>query len=406
MFAAVTSQSPIVQHPAGILAVLRTVLAVIFWLAEHSVFGRLFKIVPAILFCYFVPAALATAGLIPVESELYSFVKTFVLPASLVLLILALDLKGIVKLGPKAVIMLLAGTFGVVIGGPIALLLTGFMLPPDTWQGMSTLAGSWIGGGANFIALGQMAEASEKMISIMVIPDVFVANVWMAVLLCAAGHQKAIDRWTGADTSAIDDLKKRMAEFQERVRRVPSLADLMMILALGLGGSWLSWKISGYLPEITSSAYGTLISGSTWKYLLVTTLGLTMSFTRLRKLEGAGASKIGSVMIYLLIACIGAGATFNNLRENIWFIVAGGIWMCCHVVILLIVARVIRAPIFFVAVGSQANIGGAASAPVVASAFHPALAPVGALLAIVGYVMGTYAGVVCMKVMQRIAESG
>ena len=400
------TEAPWISDDAGILAVLLSVLALIFWMDQHPVAGRIFKVIPALIFCYFIPTTLTTFGVIPQESALYGWVKSWLLPASLLLLILALDLPAIIRLGPKAMIMMLAGTMGVVVGGPIALLICRDFLPPDAWRGMSALCGSWIGGGANFIALGQMAEASEKMISIMVIPDVFVANVWMAVLLFAAGHQKAIDRWTGADTSAIDDLKKRMAEFQERVRRVPSLADLMMILALGLGGSWLSWKISGYLPEITSSAYGTLISGSTWKYLLVTTLGITMSFTRLRKLEGAGASKIGSVMIYLLIACIGAGATFNNLRENIWFIVAGGIWMCCHVVILLIVARVIRAPIFFVAVGSQANIGGAASAPVVASAFHPALAPVGALLAIVGYVMGTYAGVVCMKVMQRIAESG
>ncbi len=400
------TNAPWITDEAGILAVLLSVLALIFWLDQHPIAGRFFKVIPALIFCYFIPTTLTTFGVIPAESALYGWVKAWLLPASLLLLILALDLPAIIRLGPKAIIMMLAGTLGVVVGGPIALLICRDFLPADAWRGMSALCGSWIGGGANFIALGQMAEASEKMIAIMVIPDVFVANVWMAVLLFAAGHQETIDRWTGANTSAIDDLKKRMTEFQERVRRVPTLADLMMILALGLGGSWLSWRLSGYLPEISTAAYGTLVSGSTWKYLLVTTLGITLSFTPLRNLEGAGASKIGSVMIYLLIACIGASASFDKLRENAWFIVAAVIWMCCHVTILLIVARVIRAPIFFVAIGSQANIGGAASAPVVASAFHPALAPVGALLAIVGYVMGTYAGVVCMKVMQRIGESG
>jgi len=399
-------KAPVVTHPAGILAVLLAVLAVIFWLTQHPVAGRIFKIIPSLVFCYFVPTTLTTLGVIPAESPLYDWIKAFVLPAALLLLILALDLRGIIRLGPKAIIMLLAGTAGVVVGGPLSLwvcqhlLPDAWGLPSDAWQGMAALAGSWIGGGANFVAIGEIAGTSNSMLATMVIPDVFVASIWMGILLYLSGHQAKIDAWTGANTTAIDELKHRMTEFQQRVTRVASLPDLIMILALGFVGSWLSYKIGVLLPDI-----GTMIGSSTWKYIIITGVGVALSFTRARDLEGAGASKLGSVMIYLLVACIGASADFRKIVEAPGFIVVGFVWMAVHVVLLLGVGKLIRAPLFFVAVGSQSNIGGAASAPVVASAFHPSLAPVGALLAVAGYVLGTYAGLVRMQLLKWVAQT-
>ena len=403
-----------VQDPVGILAVLCTVLAIIFWLAAHPVLGRLFKVVPALVFCYFVPTLLTTLGIIPDSSVLYSWIKTFVLPASLLLLVLPLDLPAILRLGPKALIMLLAGTASVVIGGPIALLVTGPWLPEDAWRGMSALAGSWIGGGANFVAIGEAAEASDTLMATMVIPDVFCANVWTGVLLFLSSRQHRIDAKIGADTRAIRELERRLTEFQERTSRIPSMADLMMILALGFGGGWLSyklgWELFTWLKEAADSSGSWLLAElnasvkpSTWKFIIVTTMGVGLSFTRLRRLEGAGASKLGSVMIYLLIACIGASADFRKILDAPVYVVMGFVWITCHIVIMLTVGRLIRAPLFFVAVGSQANIGGAASAPVVASAFHPSLAPVGALLAVAGYVLGTYCGLLCMQLLKLTA---
>ena len=394
---------PIVAHPAGVLAVLLAVLAGIFWLTQHPVAGRVFKVVPSLVFCYFVPTLLTTLGIIPEKSALYTWIKDFVLPASLLLLILALDVPGILRLGPKAVIMLLAGTASVVIGGPISLLICQRWLPDDAWQGMTALAGSWIGGGANFVALGQIAGTSDDMLGLMVIPDVFVANIWMGILLYLSGRQHAIDRRTGANAEAIRDLERRMTDFQERTTRVATMPDLMMIIAFGFVGSWLSFTLGNELPEIATERGGTMISHSTWKYIIVTTVGVILSFTRARNLEGAGASKVGSVMIYLLVACIGAGADFRKIVEAPQFLLMGFIWMAVHIVVLLGVGKLIRAPLFFVAVGSQSNIGGAASAPVVASAFHPALAPVGALLAVAGYVLGTYAGLLCMHLLKMVA---
>jgi uncharacterized membrane protein len=395
---AVQATEPLINDPAGVLAALLAVLAAIFWFGETGPGRRLFGVVPRLVFCYFIPTTLTTLGVLPDSSPLYDWIKTFLLPASLVLLILALDVPGILRLGPKAVIMLLAGTAGVVVGAPIALWLFSSVVPPDTWQGMTALSGSWIGGGANMVALAQIAGTSESMFGMMVIVDVAVANIWMGVLLYMAGQAERIDRWTGADTSAIEDLKRRVTEFQAKTTRVPQLQDLIMIVAIGFGGMWIATLAAQPLEQ-----WAPFFSATVWKMVVVTALAVALSFSPARQLEGAGASRIGSLMLYLLVASIGAHANFMEMREAPMLIAVGAVWMLFHVAILLGIARLIRAPVFFVAVGSQANIGGAASAPIVASAFHPSLAPVGVLLAVAGYVLGTYAGLLCMWLLKAVA---
>ncbi|RMF85405.1 MAG: DUF819 family protein [Planctomycetota bacterium] len=328
--------------------------------------------------------------MLPSESIVYSWVKSYVLPASLLLMILALDVPGILRLGPRAVIMLLAGTAGVVIGGPIALLITHAWLPDDAWRGMAALSGSWIGGGANMLALKEMFKAGDGIFSAMVVVDVLVANIWMGVLLYAAGAHRRIDAATGADSSAVDELERRTTEFQRKNARIASLPELLTILAIGFLGSWLGFASGDLLAAWVGG-----LDAAVWKYIWITAVGIVLSFTPARRLEGAGASRVGSVMIYLLVACIGATGDFRKLTDSPALLAMGLIWMAVHVTVLLTTAKLIRAPVFFVAVGSQANIGGAASAPVVASAFHPSLAPVGVLLAVAGYVLGTYAGILC-----------
>jgi uncharacterized membrane protein len=394
----VQATEPLINDPAGVLAALLAVLAAIFWFGETGPGRRLFGVVPRLVFCYFIPTTLTTLGVLPDSSPLYDWIKTFLLPASLVLLILALDVPGILRLGPRAVIMLLAGTAGVVVGAPIALWLFSSAVPPDTWQGMTALSGSWIGGGANMVALAQIAGTSESMFGMMVIVDVAVANIWMGVLLYMAGQSERIDRWTGADTSAIEDLKRRVTEFQAKTTRVPQLQDLIMIVAIGFGGMWIATLAAQPLEQ-----WVPFFSATVWKMVVVTALAVALSFSPARQLEGAGASRIGSLMLYLLVASIGAHANFAEMREAPMLIAVGAVWMLFHVAILLAIARLIRAPVFFVAVGSQANIGGAASAPIVASAFHPSLAPVGVLLAVAGYVLGTYAGLLCMWLLKAVA---
>src|SRR5688500_11577176 len=173
----------------------------------------------------------------------------------------------------------------------------------------------------------------------------------------------------------------------------------MLILALGLGSTAVVTCVAGFLPDI-----GTIINGFTWVVCLITAVGVALSFTPLRRLEGAGASTVGTVFLYLLVATIGASAQFSQVADNLPLLAVGALWMLIHAIAMLTVRRFLRAPVFFLAVGSQANVGGAASAPVVAAAFHPALATVGVLLAVLGYVLGTYAGIVMAFVLRQIAR--
>ena len=390
----------LVTDPVAVLVILLAILATIFWIGETAPGKRLFGVVPSLLFCYFLPTTLTTIGVLPAESALYDWIKAYLLPASLMLLILALDVPGIVRLGPKALIMMLAATAGVMIGGPVALWIFSSWVPPDTWQGMTALTGSWIGGGANMVALAEIVGTSDTMFGMMVIVDVSIASIWMGVLLYLAGQQQGIDRFTGADTTAIEDLKRRVAEFSAKTTRIPSLTDLIMIVAVGFGGMWLATLAGRILGEGSQ-----VFDATVWKFIIVTALAIAVSFTPVRRLEGAGASRIGTLMLYLLIASIGAQADFTQMKEAPVLVAVGAVWMALHAAILLAVGWMIRAPVFYFAVGSQANIGGAASAPIVAAAFHPSLAPVGVLLAVLGYVLGTYCGLISMGLLRMVAGS-
>ncbi len=388
----------LITNPFGLLAILLIIPATIFFIKSHTKFGKkLFGVVPALVFAYFIPTILTFFNIIPPESIIYSKIKTFVLPASLLLLTLAVDIHGILKLGSKAVIMFLTGTLGVVIGGPISLWIFRNHLPPEIWRGMSALAGSWIGGGANFIAIGDSVGTTSDMMGMMVVIDVVVANLLTGTLLFFAGKYEKIDKKLGADNSAIIELKDKVVAFRKKAMRITTTTDYMVLFALAFGGSFVAYKLGNLLPEI-----GEIVSHSTWKVIIITSMGVAFSFTRVKNYEGAGASKLGTVMLYLLIGVIGASADLKAIFEYPMLFAMSLTWIIIHVILMLGMMKLIKAPLFFMAVGSQANIGGAASAPIVASAFHPALASVGVMLGIAGYVLGTYAALICATLLQLV----
>ena len=412
-----TANTALITNDAVVLGLLAAVLGAVFWTASRpeGFWKRFYTYVPALLLCYLIPSIFNSIGLIDGEaSGLYPMARDYLLPASLVLLCIAIDLGAIIRLGPKAVIMFLTGTAGVMLGALVAYGMMGVIHPEtiagDTWRGMTTVAGSWIGGGANQAAMKEVFEVEATQFGQFVAVDVLIASLWRAVLLFLAGRAKAFDRWTGADVSAIDDLQNRMESFQAQHARNPSLADLMVILGVGLGATGLAHFLTAPLVGWISSLPAewrlqdySLTANFFWIVVFATTIGLLLSFTRVRTLEGAGASKVGSAMLYVLIATIGMQMDLSALLDRPWLFLLGLIWILVHGGLMLIVAKLIRAPLFFLAVGSQANVGGAASAPVVASAFHPALAPVGVLLAVLGYALGTYCAYLTGLALRAIA---
>jgi len=384
------------------LGLIAATLALIFWAASGPtpLLKKIFAWVPALLLCYFIPAIYNTAGVIDGHNtSLYNPVaRDVLLPAALVLLTLSIDLKGVIKLGPKLLLVFCAGTAGIMLGAIVSFQLMKLIHPEtvagDTWAGMAALAGSWIGGGANMVAMREVFGTDATTFGQFAVVDVACASLWMAILLFLANRAQQIDTRNGADTRAIDEMKARISAYEAQNARIPSMTDLMVIVGVALGGVGLAHAIAAPLSgwfkaNVSWASQFSLDSQFVWVILLSTAMGLGLSFTRARRLEAAGASRLGTVFLYFLIACIGMQMNLLSLLDRPWLFLLGAIWMATHVLVLWIVAKLLRAPLFFFAIGSQGNIGAAASAPVVAAAFHPTLAPVGVLLGTVGYATGT-----------------
>lgn len=409
---------PLITNDAVVFGLLMAILAVIF-VTSHSDnpgWKKFYRIIPSLLLCYFVPSIFTTLGVIsPDDSNLYYVASRFLLPASLVLLTLSIDLKAIMGLGWKAVAMFFTGTVGIIIGGPLALLIVGSINPEivsgtgpeEVWRGLATVAGSWIGGGANQTAMYEVFEPSDTLFSAMITVDIIVANIWMGFILYGAGISDRVDKWFKADSSAIEKLKKSISDYQASIAKVPTLVDLVKIGAVAfvvtavghLVGDWIApWVEQN---SVTLSRLS-LNSSFFWIIVVATLGGFVLSFTKLRYLEGSGASKMGSLFLYILVMTIGMKMDLGAFADVPGFFVIGFVWIIIHVILLLLVGKLIKAPFFFTAVGSQANVGGAASAPIVASAFSPALAPVGVLLAVLGYGVGTFGAWLCALIMSAI----
>lgn len=436
---------PIFTEDFVVFGILMLVLGFVFYTSSSSntFWKKFYTIVPSLLMCYLLPSILSSLNIIspewnvvdstgnfimdenmkPVTAKLsiYKVASRLLLPAALILMTLSIDMKALFGLGSKAIIMFLTGTVGVILGGPIAVLIVSIFSPETVggagfdavWRGLSTLAGSWIGGGANQTAMLEIFHYNQEKYGAMVLVDIVVANIWMAILLYGIGKKEVIDRFFKADTTAIETLKEKVSTYTASITRIPTLKDYMIILGVVFGAvgfsHWASMVIPDALVSIfpsigeKSSMLSTFSDSFFWMVTVATALGIVFSYTPIKAYEGMGASKLGSLLIYILVASIGMRMDLSSILSSPGLIVVGIIWMSIHAGLLIIVAKLIKAPYFFLAVGSQANIGGAASAPIVANEFHPSLASVGVLLAIFGYIIGTYGAIISAMLMEMAA---
>lgn len=412
---------PLFADDTVVFGLLALCLGFVFYTSsiKTGFWKKFYGIVPTVLMCYLLPGILTSLGIISDEvSNLYFVASRYLLPAALVLMTLSIDLKAISNLGSKALIMFFTGTVGIILGGPIAILIVSIFSPetvggvgPDAvWRGLSTIAGSWIGGGANQAAMFEIFEYNPDKFGGMVLVDIVVANIWMAILLLGVGRTKQIDKWLKADTSSIEILKKKVTAYTEKITRVTTLDDYIILLAIAFTAVGVAHFFGNHFSDFLKDNFEVIRDktkilsslGSTflWMVVFATLIGIALSFTKGKSYEGAGASKIGGMFIYILVATIGMQMDLSKVLENPGLILIGLIWISIHAGLLILVAKLIKAPFFFLAVGSQANVGGAASAPVVAAEFHPSLTSVGILLAVFGYVVGTAGAYLCAILME------
>lgn len=389
----------LIQDPTAILIYLISLMGFIYFVKEQPWGERIFAIFPPVIWVYFLPMISTTLGITPDQSVLYGWVKTYLLPAALVLLLLSADVRAVSKLGPKALGTMLAGTLGIVIGGVVSLTLFGAWLPEDAWQGMGALSGSWIGGSSNMVAIGTSIGVRDELFGVMIIVDTVVGYGWMGVVIFLSAFQARLDRWNGVTSSPVQDLSDHLEKSDNNLPQPLSFAPLIFMVVIGLGLGFLSLKAGELLPDL-----GKVVTSFGWTVILVSLAGLLLSFTPVSRLEKQGASHVGNLFLYLLLATIGAKADLRAVTEAPVFLLVGVMWIAVHAVILFMAGRFLKAPMFLIATSSQANIGGVVTAPIVASVYQKGMAPVGLLMGVLGNILGLYFGFLTAQLMEWVSR--
>ena len=383
-----------IEDPLLVLAYLAAVVAVVFQVGRLPALQPVFDKLPALVWTYFIPMLSTTAGILPGDSPVYRALARYLLPASLVLLLLSSELKAIARLGRTALVVMVMGMFGIALGAVVGYTVLRPWLPPDAWKAVGALTGTWTGGSANLVAVGSALDISAELQGIIIIVDTVVGYTWMGLLISFASRQEAFDRWNKADRAVLDEVRTRMDGLQQGEGRAPTVADLTLMIGLAIVLTAVCLKVGALLPPL-----GQVLNAFGWAIVLLTTVALLLSLTPLARLELAGASRVGYTGFYLLLASVGAQGDLRKVITHPQFILLGVIVLVVHAAVLLLTIRLLRAPLFFFGAASQACTGGYSSAPLVAALYEPAMAPVGLLLAVVGNISGTYLGLLVAQLL-------
>ncbi|SFV71890.1 Protein of unknown function DUF819 [hydrothermal vent metagenome] len=380
-----------------------TYLSVLVMLSASIVFVekryayKIFAYLPAIVILYFSVMLASTFGLwekTDAINNTYKTVKSNLLPAMIFLMLLLADMREIVKLGKKMLLTFFLASVSIALGfiGMFSLLHT--LFEPEAWKAFSALSGSWLGGTANMIAIQEALSLPDSSIGYTLLIDSIDYAIWVMILLALVPFASRFNTWTKADTSIIDEVAKRLTE-KEKEKKPLDFASLFLLLGASLLVSSLAQYCASYLPT------NSFVSHNTWVILLATLTGILMAMSPLAKVSGS--LELGNIMLYLMIALIASRANFTELTEAPLYIFAGFVILLIHLLLMLLFAKVFKLDLFSLGVASLANIGGVASAPILASAYSKALIPIGILMAMLGYILGTFGGLIVAQVLQRIA---
>ena len=390
-----------IHNPIFLILVLLAVEAGILFLAGNPRTKFLFRFLPSMFWIYFLPMLLSTFGIIDGKSTVYPQITKCLLPAALFLLLLKVDMKAISRLGPTALIMFFAGSFGIVLGIIVSFMFFKPLVGAPFWSGFACLSASWTGGSANMIAVKEAINTPDNVFLPMVIVDTILPYTWVGILIALAPRQKYFDAWNNSDRRILDDLANKASVIARSTTTKQSFNPLksIYIVAIAFGLGRLCQWVSVYLPTGKN-----ILSPYAWSIILVTTLAIICSNTALGRIKDTGANQWGKWILYFVLTSIGARASLNNVGQAGILIAAGLVVISIHVGVMLVTARMVRAPLFLAATASLSNIAGLVSAPVVAEVYQPGLASVGLLLAILGHSLGAYIGIATGQILRLIAH--
>ncbi len=379
----------LISSPGGVLAVLCAVAA--FWfLVDQITEWKLFQYLPPLLFIYATPVFLNNLDVIPSGSAVYAGLSSYVLPAFIVLMLLKVNVPAAIRIMGKGVLVMLMGTVGVMVGAVIAYVIVHRWLAPDAWTGFGALAGSWIGGTGNMAATSEMLNTPPEQFGLAVLADNVVYIVWLPLLLASRNFADRFNAWAKVPEDRMRMMDAASAAVIEE-ERAPVMRDYIYLTAIAIGVTWVASSLASIFFNAMMQSYPsleTLLSESTWRILLITTIALALSATPISRLPNPTA--IGTAMIYVFVAGMGARASIAGFGQAPAFLLGAFIWIAIHGAFCLAGAKLFRVDVHSVAIASAANIGAAASAPIVAAFHRPSLVPVSILMALLGYAMGNY----------------
>lgn len=372
----------LITSPLGILAILAGV-ASFFFLLEKKTGWKLFNFFPPLLFIYTIPLVFSNTGLISNQSPLYDWMGSTILPMFLIIMLLDVDVVSAVRIMGKGIFVLLFGTAGVIIGAPIGYFIVKSGLGPEAWKGFGALAGSWIGGTGNMAAVSEGLGTSGRDFGLAVLADNIVYIIWLPIMLGSKNFARWFNKFARVDERRIEMLERSAGELSSDKGKL-EMRHLLYLFFLGLFFAWLAGKLAVYMPQVPP-----VLSASSWKILLITTFGILLSLTPAKRIPGS--HQLAMALVYLFVANMGARANISGLAEQApWFLIGAYIWIAIHGAFCLVGARIFKVDVHSTAIASAANIGGAASAPVVAAYHNEKLVPVSILMALIGYAIGNY----------------
>ena len=374
-----------VESPAAVMAVLVGIAAFFFWL-EKATGWKIFQYLVPLIWIYATPVVLRNTGVLPASSGAYDLLRHFGLPVVIVLLLLSVDVAAAVRVMGKGVLVMLLGTAGIVFGAPVGYFFVHRWLADDAWTGFGALAGSWIGGTGNLAAAAAALGTPEEQFGLAVLADTVIYVGWLPLLLISKNFAKRFNRWTGVSEERIAQMEEAAAaEVKEKVP--PTFKDYLNLGVIALAATWFAGWLAPRLPEIVLGGEK-VISTSTWIVLLVTTLGIGFSFTSAKKIPGS--HELAMAILYVFVARMGATASLAGFAQAPAFLLGAAIWICVHGLFCLAGAWLFKVDVHSAAIASAANVGGAASAPVVAAYHRETLVPAAILMALIGYALGNY----------------
>lgn len=366
-------------------------------LAEKKSKSKFFTYVPAIVLLYFMAMLLSTFKVWQNTKEItaaYKALKDSLLPAMIFLMLLRCDLRKIIKLGPKMLIGFFSATFTVMLGFIVTYILFKRFYEPDTWMAFAALSGSWIGGTGNMVAVQGALNVPDSKLGYTLLMDSINYSIWVMFLLWAISFAPKFNKWIGADTRLIDEIGEKLSEAEDGTRKNIEFADMIILLGLGLMVSAVSIYVGGLMPK------SVFFQGTTWTVLIATAAGIIFAMTPVAKIPGS--SQLSNLMLYTIVALIASRANFAELTQAPLYIISGFVILGIHAFVLSMLAKVFKLDLFTCGVASLANIGGVASAPILAGAYSQALVPIGVLMALMGYIVGTGGGLLVGKILSII----